>query len=313
MNDPRHSPSATWLTELLGNPRIAQLLRDADQASSLLARDPSGVSSADVREALASIHRDLGRELHTLVAERGPTQEPIPTPEEPPSFGPGDASTVLPTAPATLAPLASSRDPLYDDDWYTDEAAGAGPLFADDDLSDEHTDVPEADDEDTGRPVTAEVGPVGEVVSLNALVADSEDPDGELSALRAHERPAWARELADLLDLVALPDDLVDPGVLPDEASKVQWASGEVDHRLPRFPQRVQLALIGLLAARARNVQAHLDLDIGPRMAVDRLRRYRELNDLPWVVGITPGPGPETTSWADDAEAYWLLLRPPPA
>jgi hypothetical protein len=117
-------------------------------------------------------------------------------------------------------------------------------------------------------------------------------------------------DLYALLSLLTPPADLLDPAAMPDEASKVQWASGELSGRLADAAREVQIAVLAMLAARARNVALHLEIDIGPRMAIDRLKRYRDHEDLPWVQGLVPNARPELDSWADDARAYWELLRP---
>lgn len=309
---PPQSPA--WLESLLATPSLARLLRSADEAASLMASRPRG-EAPEIREALDSIHRDLGRAVHALAREHGATSPPsapsdvseeeagfgLPETTDTPSAGPSDG-------PSPLG--ARSIDPLYDDDWYTDESASPdAPLFGADDLPDEPTDVP------GGEIELAEPVPAGPVRVLEDLLVDADAPTGALFALRSEsgDPPEWKADLDDLLGLIALPLDLVDVDGMPEEASKVQWASGELDHRLPRFPEAVQLALLALLAARVRNLQGHLDLDIGARLALDRMRRYRELNDLAWVIGLLPGSRPEGRSWADDAMSWWKLLRPPTA
>jgi hypothetical protein len=307
MQNTNASGSPAWAAEVLHHARLSRLLRDADEARALLQRSSRGAS--DVQQALDSIHRDLGRALHELVSPAA-SHDFAPPLVGAASFG-EEGGTVFPTQ-ASANPLSSPVDPLYDDDWYTEEKQNAdAPLFADGELTDDDTDVPEAEPFLTRKRQDAVVEPPHqEVLALERLMDDAVDPSGDLAALRSDDPPAWLAELNELLALVAPPRDLVDVELLPEEASKVQWAAGELDVRLPRLPERVQLAVLGLLAARCRNLQAHLDLDLGPRKALDRLRRYRQNNDLPWVRGLVASMGPESDSWADDALSYWLLLRP---
>jgi len=70
----------------------------------------------------------------------------------------------------------------------------------------------------------------------------------------------------------------------------------------------VQQALLGMLAARARHLQEKLEVDVGPRLALDRLRRYRKQAGLPPVVGLLPDRGPEAGAWAEDAKRWWTVL-----
>lgn len=169
---------------------------------------------------------------------------------------------------------------------------------------DDHTEIP--DPASFQRHLTPADEPVpGELTRLEDL--QGQQGTGALATLRGSSLP-WREALDDLLDLIVLPPDLRDPAAMPTEASKVQWGSGELGGRISRFPEPVQQALLALLAARARNLATYLDVDIGPRMALDRLKRVRASQDLPWVVGLTPNAQPETDSWANDARAFWTLL-----
>lgn len=149
--------------------------------------------------------------------------------------------------------------------------------------------------------------PPGPVVRLETLQALRSSGDGPLAVHRGSSL-SWREPLDELLDLITLPGDLADPAVMPSEASTVQWASGELQNRIARFPEPVRQALLGLLAVRARNLASHLDVDIGPKMALDRLKRIRSSHELPWVVALMPNARPETGSWVTDARAFWELL-----
>lgn len=176
-----------------------------------------------------------------------------------------------------------------------------GDLPEDDDL----TEIPDPASF-LGR-ATQEEEPPGPVVRLDELQQLRSTGDGPLAVARGSSLP-WREPLDELLDLIALPIDLADPTAMPTEASTVQWASGELQNRIARFPEPVRQALLGLLAVRARNLASHLDVDIGPKMALDRLKRIRSTHELPWVVALLPNARPETGSWTNDARAFWELL-----
>ncbi len=159
-------------------------------------------------------------------------------------------------------------------------------------------------------------------VEHTAIPSPAESGRFEASATPGELHPVTLSELAEprgalvvplassgVFDVLALPDDLGDPAVIPDEAAIVQWASAELDGRFAAVPRPVQAILLAMLAARARNVSAYLEVDIGPRMALERLRRHREREDLPWVAGLIPGARPEKSTWAEEARACWGLLR----
>lgn len=176
-----------------------------------------------------------------------------------------------------------------------------GDLPDEDDL----TDIPDPSSF-LSRPA-AEAEPPGPVVRLDELRQLRATGNGPLSVTRGSSL-SWREPLDELLDLIAIPGDLADPSLMPSEASTVQWASGELQNRIARFPEPVRQALLGLLAVRARNLASNLDVDIGPKMALDRLKRIRSSHELPWVVALLPNARPETGSWVADARAFWELL-----
>ncbi|MCB9677491.1 MAG: hypothetical protein H6737_20450 [Alphaproteobacteria bacterium] len=273
---------------VLEDPRLLQLLGEADNALALIAQqgDPTG----EIAEALDSLFRDIGRYVHEL-ARAAPT-----------------------FAPLTPVDVQTDRAHFESDGWYTDEIDGdALPLFTEGELhgDEEQTDIPEPDNVTAPEPpAPVEIDDI-DVVPLAALQRDASDADGELARLRVgHEVPSWGPAVAELLELLAPPDDLLASSAMPEEASKVQWAAGVLEERLSGLPTTVQLAVLGMLAARALNLAAHLDVDIGPRRALERLKAYRDALDLPFVSGLLPGPHPECDTWAEDAMAYWALLHP---
>ncbi|MEZ4318257.1 MAG: hypothetical protein R3F61_12175 [Myxococcota bacterium] len=272
---------------VLEDPRLLQLLGEADSARTLIDQgDPTG----EIAAALESLYRDLGAHLHGLLRSRMPAVQGLDLP----SGRPADPSH------------------FESDGWYTDEIdAGSLPLFTEGELDDEsETDIPVPDRVTAPRTGPAELDDV-DVVALRDLELDATSPEGQLARLRVGvEPPPWGHALTELADLLTPPDDLVAVAGMPEEASKVQWAASVLDERLAPLPTSVQLAVLGMLAARAHNLAAHLDIDVGPRRALDRLKRYRDTHDLPFVAGLMPGARPEHDTWAEDASAFWALLRP---
>lgn len=298
---------------LLQNDRIRVLLREADEAARMMDRLGDGPQGADVREALAGIHRDLGAAVH---AEWRALMAP-PLDRSPP-------------------PVARSR--ADDDDFdfrHNSQESTAESLEVD-----PHTDVPETppvevqgDAEDLERWYTDEVEiehrePLfspGDLDSPGEAGAsgDGDAPPGlpDASDLPADANVAWleganvARPEADAAwvvgarELVALIGPPPAAGVeLADEASRVQWAASAIESRWAGFPSDLRTALIGMLAARSRHLQASLEVDVGPRMALDRLRKARRAASLPEVTGLMPDRGPEQADWREDAVGWWQRL-----
>jgi hypothetical protein len=118
----------------------------------------------------------------------------------------------------------------------------------------------------------------------------------------------WVDALQDLLALLGEPPNAVDPVTVAVEASRVQWASVGLSERWARFPRPIRQALVGLIAARCRFVQAELPIDAGPVRALERLDAYRRDVGLSAVVGVHPEEQPESGSWTTDALHWWEML-----
>lgn len=260
------------MTDPLRHARIRALLEQAERAHRIreeLVAQKEGTDALD--SALDSVFRDLGQALFERVqADRGPLIPPAMD-EDPTQF--------------------TSELEREDTSWY-DDVDVPDRLFDDDDLEDDVTDIPEPDP----LPEPTAEAPEGERVTLAALQAEPIAPNA-----------SWGAALEEWLTLVDLPADLEDAGELAVEASKVQWAAQELE-RLDPFPAPVQLACIGLLAARAQHLRQHLDVGVGPKQVLDRLRRYGQARALPPLAASTLDPHPETGSWAGDARAFWSLL-----
>ena len=85
-------------------------------------------------------------------------------------------------------------------------------------------------------------------------------------------------------------------------------ASSELVSRLVGLPAEVQVWFLGLLAARCQRLIEVLEVVVGPRLSLDRMRRYALSNDLPTVAGLDASPRPEYGSWAEDARQWWAVL-----
>lgn len=118
----------------------------------------------------------------------------------------------------------------------------------------------------------------------------------------------WVDRLQDLLALLDAPGQDTDAVALALEASRVQWATVALDARWAPFPEPIQVALLGLLAARCRWLCEHMTIDLGPLRAIDRLRRYQTQTGLSIVVALVPDREPESGSWYGDALHWWDML-----
>jgi len=118
----------------------------------------------------------------------------------------------------------------------------------------------------------------------------------------------WVDRLQDLLALLDAPTEDTDAVALALEASRVQWATVGLNATWAHFPQPIQVALLGLLSARCRWLSEHLAVDLGPGIALDRLRSHCAQTGLATVVALVPDSEPESGTWRGDALHWWDML-----
>ncbi len=298
------------MSDVLTNPRIRELLAEVSEAEALH-RDLEGrdADPSEVTEALGDLYSDLGRAFFQWASSPLAAGDMVPETD-------GHTEGFTNEVPD---PEAEARGGgWYAEDVDVDTRSG---FFDPGDLSrDDVTEVPEAD------PATPDGAPERSVwsgdyadnsddgddqrQSLAAMVLSTSDPSSTLAALRRGEEPTWKHHLDELLELLELPEDFADAEAISVETTRVQWAANQLETRLTGIPTQVQVCMLGMLAARAQHLRTRLDIDVGPRLSLDRLQRYRLSGDLPTVAGLLATPRPETDGWSDDVRAWWALLRP---
>lgn len=120
---------------------------------------------------------------------------------------------------------------------------------------------------------------------------------------------AWVAQLRQLLDRLHEPAAWSDPKDIAIEGSRLLWATSQIQHRWALYPEPVQVALLGMLAARCRHILDQLSVDVGMEHALARLRAYQHAQGLALVVGLVMNQPPEFDTWPEDAAHWWLTLR----
>ncbi|MEQ1503204.1 MAG: hypothetical protein ABMB14_13285 [Myxococcota bacterium] len=229
-------------------------------------------------------------------------------------------------------PPEQFTDELPEDDgdadagWYSDDAEPRRtrgepnhPLFDPGELLSLRSTEQDLDDSTPVIPPAREYSDVDEpsdyvVASVDAFVAqrdaDLSSPFAQLAAADStgREPPTWKHRLDELLRMLDLPGSFADADELAIEASRVQWATNDLAARLLGLPAEIQTGVVAMLAARAQHLRHRLDVDVGPRMSLDRLQRYRIDEDLPSVAALLPTPRPEHGAWEEDTRRWWALL-----
>ncbi|MEQ1567620.1 MAG: hypothetical protein ABMA64_18400 [Myxococcota bacterium] len=282
-------PSAT-------HTRVLELLAEARRAVALRGRlEAAGKDVTEVDAALAALYRDLGQGMVEAAEEDGGLLfESLRRPEEP------DYEL-------------EDQESWYDDRDPPSGPRAVGPLFDPEDLAG----IPDTElDESTPviasqREYTDSDTPIDFVVATVAGLgsAATADPGHPFAQLRGGSPPEWRPGLDGLLPLLELPTNFFDLDELRTESSRLQWATSELELRLAPLPAEVRIAVVGMLGARAHHLRDRLDSDVGPRVLLDRLQRYRLAHHLAVVAAFLPTPRPEYGTWEEDARRWSTLLR----
>jgi len=290
------------MADLPGSERVTTLVEQASDALHIRAKlIEKGLDTTDVDETIETIYRDLGRALHE--AHRPdlhlpPDETTPPALELKGAIAEVDLQAIEDTE---SGPEATDTGSVH---WHTDEAVSSGRFFLDEDLDEANfAPLPERDDDSEHQDRMLDITPVR--ISM-ADIAETTQTQGEPLWELANGTPAWAERVNDLIERVIAP-----PGAGLQEVSiRIQWACSDVGVRVEGLPVPVQLAILGWLGARAQALREHLEDDIGQRLALDRLRRFRVDADLPTVAPLDSMADPETGSWTDDADAWLAILAP---
>ena len=251
-----------------------------------------GEGTEAIDAALADILRDLGR--HTLTLDRDARTREV-----------DDDSTEHRTD-TTSARDAGFTDEVeartleeVDDSWYTDEVAAhrGRRLFSPHEIESGVDDVPDSEH-------------LPELDDTDGIELDQPIPVAffvEDAGERLAEVHAGAR-LGELVGLLPPLGDEPEADELSIEASRIQWACSDLDRRLEGLDEKTCTAVCAWLAARNRDLIGRLDVDVGPRTALERLGRWHRAHGLPMVAGLSQPPTPEHSSWSLDARAWHKVL-----
>lgn len=283
--------------------RLDELLDQAQRALSRRQRLISaGEDPAGVDEILDDLYRDLGR---TLIAAVGsgevellhhPGRQPGPQRPLPAGTDPSEAVTAVPAPSRAGRPSSAPPPPL------PPHVLSVFPGLDALDLDDSTPVLPPE------REFTAEEPADYLVATIDEMSEVAGSPGSPFAQIRAPRAPVWRDRLVELLGLLSLPASFADPSELAVESSRVQWATGELAALLSGMPREIRTSFVALLSARAQILRSRLDIDVGPRLSLDRLQRYRLESRLPAVAGLKPTPAPEGESWEGDARRWWALL-----
>ena len=269
------------MTALLDDPRIRDLLRQADAADELLETLSSKSGDAvDVRATLDAVLRDLG---YAVWRSARPAAE-------------------LPSQLASESP--SARDPETEERWYTEEVELPQRLFDPGDLAGVVVDDLRTDE-------VTEIDP-GNFRLETLDTAEYRRRGGGSEPAKAGSAPApeWAGRLEAMRDLMGAPSMDESVAALEQEAAQLQWCAANLEPQLQGLPESISTVVVAIIGCRLRRVALLLEDAIGAELAIERLREYRGAKQLPMLVALSDAGRPERGAWIRDALAWWALAFP---
>jgi hypothetical protein len=281
--------------DILEHPKVKALLREADSALALL-REVGDDDPGNFQAALTHIYADLGRTIHELVPSDAMFDDDEVTavdevmPEGTVDDGQDDDPTDPRVTPLVLPPKTKGL-----------AGRGMGSTPARKSAKKKRA----ADRRSAAARTAATTPPPPPRRATKHVTTPGSTPLWEGVGNKGE---SWIEQLGDLLEALALPFEMDSPEELAAEASLVQWSTVGLDEQWAPFPPAIQAALLGLIVSRARHLQNHLEVHVGPRLALERLGAYRTRVGLSKVEGLYPERQPQTGSWAEDARQWWETL-----
>jgi len=321
------------MSSLFDEPEIKTLLTAIDHLHTMLANhDKRSEAALELQTALNDIYRDFGKAVYLLQQQRS---ERSKEPEEPPqrftthfnptlSVDPETAEIALPENTEDLPDITEIPEvtPLELDQihtrhvgdhnrWYTDEvqSSESEPFFEASDHLEE--DIPISERFANPAPPTNLGTTTDERHAYRSpQVLHPADLTSTPLFSNTHDdiNSPWVAQLQQMLILLEAPQSLHAYTDLAAEASRIQWATFDLERSWSALPRAVQQALLGMLSARCRQLQTQMDVHLGPSHALSHLRAYQQREDLNPVVGLIPDRRPEYRNWLEDAEHWWDVL-----
>lgn len=241
---------------------------------------------AEVRGRILSTYQEIGRYVHWLLRQdRVATAEILAAVANWGEDSAGDpGAAVAPPSEVWGPPVPTVATEAID------EADGAEPEPLD--LS--GVILPLAEDgafEEAREPVSVSVRTAASALSGVSFAVASGEPE-------------WVDTLRELLRALG------EPGIASagEDRARMEAATDAMELRWLPYPPSAQLALLGMLASRARAIEPMLDGEEDVRGVLARLNRYRESLGLSLVPALAEPPVAEYGSWAEDARMWWSIL-----
>lgn len=241
------------------------------------------------------------RDLDEITDISGDMFEPLEEPED-----------LLPEPLPDVEPAADvARSPWPDDD--PREITDAVPLELEDD---EYTDAPDGDDdgvfaleEDPDDGAYASGGIAVRTGGFAAIPREPEEAPRQGAGGRHVQDDDWLTRLRGLLLEFGAPQVVGSDAAVQAEAVRaVERVTTNLEVHWSLYPDAVQQALLGLVGARCRRLEARGLGEAEVRLALGRLTRYAGERGLLIVPSLRDRPS-GSRNWEADERRYWAVLH----
>lgn len=304
------------MLELTSIPRITQLLGQVKVARDALdgvdSRDPESVV---LQRRLDALHLEIGRYVDWLMRQDRSARRRIAAEAEDQRRGGGGAERI--DEETAVPPPRRATRPITTDDSSPDRESVLSMDFSweDEGLVDERVAEP-ASELKASDIVERVAGSEGDL-PIEALPApEDEDDDTEAESFdleRDLGQPSpgeadWVHALRELLRALGGPHRAREASAQVAQADRILHSTTGMEVHWGAYPTAVQRALLGLLGSMARDLQSTIEDDVGIRLALGRLERFRAARELPTLPSLDRDGKPEYKSWSYDAQASWSSL-----
>lgn len=318
-------PNEGRLIDISHNPRLSQLLGRIEEIRRTLGKlPPSAPERSRYEHALAGFYIEVGKYVHWLMRQDPSTlarvhAEALRWAQETDAFlGRGDRGDGLRVGVPVVDNThdSATAEPHGDEmsvgeDWSNDSPAvnadASIPELEPDLLLDDGTHASAEVPLGLGEEASIGFGTLGNGMSMNLERPD--DFEDSQSALAVEPEAVWLSHLRSLMSQLGRPGiALDDPGACEMEKRRLVRATTNMETRWTAFPPEIKHQLLGFVASRAQAVRTRMAVDVELRLALGRMRRFREAFNLDLLASLSDDPMPEHGSWDRDAEWWWKRL-----
>jgi hypothetical protein len=317
------------LIDISHNPRLSQLLGRIEEIRRVLGKLPPDTPERSRYEhALAGFYIEVGKYVHWLMRQDPSTLARVQAEgrrwaseadaflgQSRPETRRDGLRVGMPAIDAThdsaTAEPTTGEEMSVGDDWTQDSVGPGGvpienlPDIEPDAIVDDGT----AASGDVRLALGDEPSAAGDPVSDLVAARDRKPVVAEPEPVIPGPEPVWSSHLRSLMSqLGQAAISLDDPSACEMEKRRLVRATTNMETRWAAFPPEVKRALLGCVSSRAQAVRTRMAVDVELRLALGRMKRFRDASGVEPLASLGDEPAPERGSWEADAAWWWERL-----